>query len=91
MSPPASIGLLTTNETAAKLGVSRRRVLALVASGRLPAVRVGNQFLIQPADLAKVRDRKPGRPKNADAPTAARRATLRKVGMPTTSRRKGKG
>lgn len=75
MAPPASIGRLTTNEVAAKLGVSRRRVLALVAAGRLPAERVGNQFLILPADLAAVKERKPGRP---SAPSKAKAAKGRK-------------
>jgi excisionase family DNA binding protein len=82
---------LTVRQAAEALGVGRSRVQALIQTGRLPAQKFGMQYLIDPADLAKVRDRKPGRPKNADAPTAARRATLRKVGMPTTTRRKGKG
>lgn len=50
---------------AVRLGVSRRRVLALIAEGRLPAAKVGFQYLIDPKDLALVRDRKPGRPKAA--------------------------
>ena len=91
MSPPAPLGRLTTTEAAAKLGISQRRMLALIAAGRLPTVRVGTMHLIDPADLAKVKERKPGRPKNIDAPTVARRATLRKVGMPMTPRPKRKG
>ena len=37
--PEAIAGVLTSSEAAAQLGVSRRRVLALVATGRLPAHR----------------------------------------------------
>jgi hypothetical protein len=58
-------------------------VQALIQAGRLPAQKIGMQHLIQPADLAKVRDRKPGRPPKLDtAPDAARRETLKKVGLP---------
>lgn len=47
------------------MGVTRHRVLALIRAGRLRAERVGMQFLIRPADLDAVRDRKPGRPPKA--------------------------
>jgi excisionase family DNA binding protein len=57
--------LITSSEAAAKLGVTRPRVIQLIRAGRLPAKKVGMQYLIKPADLAKVRDRKPGRPKSA--------------------------
>jgi excisionase family DNA binding protein len=62
MAPPKSIGLLTTNEAAEKLDVTRRRVLALISAGRLPTVRVGDIHLIDPKDLERVRVRKVGRP-----------------------------
>lgn len=55
--------LLTTTEAAAELGVTRRRVVAMIDSGILRAEKFGTQWLIRPADLAKVGDRKPGRPK----------------------------
>lgn len=55
--------VMTTDHAAERLGVSRRRVLAMIAAGRLRAVKVGNQWLIRPADLERVRDRKPGRPR----------------------------
>ena len=61
--PPVS--LITVQQAAATLGLSRSRVQALISSGRLPAEKVGMQYLIKPADLAKVRDRKPGRPRAA--------------------------
>ena len=54
---------LTTSQAAAKLGVSISRVQQFIKSGRLPAEKVGRDFIIQPKDLAKVRNRKPGRPR----------------------------
>ncbi len=53
---------LTVRQAADSLGLSRSRVQALIQSGRLPAQKIGTQYVIQRADLAKVRDRKPGRP-----------------------------
>ena len=54
---------LTVTDAAAALGVGRSRVLQLIRSGRLPAEKIGMQFLIQRKDLAAVRVRKVGRPK----------------------------
>lgn len=79
---------LTTQQVADELGVSKTRVIALIRAGRLPAEKVGVQYLVNPKDLERVRHRKPGRPKNVDAPTAARRATLKKAGMPARQRSK---
>ena len=86
MPQPTPIGKLTTAEVAERLGVTRARVLALIRAGRLPTVRAGPLHLIDPADLALVQDRKPGRPwpekAQAKAPDVARRKTLRKAGLP---------
>ena len=58
---------LTTNQVAAELGVTPQRVRALIRSGRLKAKTIGEgnraTYLILPADLEAVRDRKPGRPR----------------------------
>jgi excisionase family DNA binding protein len=54
---------ITTAEAASRLGISRRRVLALIHDGRLSAVRFGRDWLIRPAGLAAVAERRPGRPK----------------------------
>lgn len=54
--------LLTTTEAATALGVTPRRVQALIKAGRLPATRFGKSFAIKPADLEKVRIRPVGRP-----------------------------
>jgi excisionase family DNA binding protein len=54
---------LTTNEVAEKLGVSARRVRAMIQAGSLPGEKKGRDYLIKEKDLALVRHRKPGRPK----------------------------
>jgi len=57
------MGFLTTNETAERLGVTRRRVLALITDERLPAQKFGRDYMIDEKDLKLVSDRKPGRPR----------------------------
>ena len=54
--------LITTKEAAKKLGVSMRRVTALIKDGRLPSQQVGREHLIKEGDLELVRERKAGRP-----------------------------
>lgn len=55
--------LIDTAEAAARLGISRRRVLALIEAGRLPAQRLGARtWGIKIRDLAKVAERTPGWP-----------------------------
>ncbi len=54
---------LTVKEAAAILGVSPRRVHALIEDGRIPVERFGNVFAIKKSDLALVSDRPVGRPK----------------------------
>lgn len=51
--------LLTTEQAAARLGVSPRRVRAMIAAGRLAAQQVGRDWLISPE---AIRDYRPGRP-----------------------------
>lgn len=58
--------LLTTTEAAEELFISRRRVQALIKSGRLPAKKVGRDWRIKAVDLALVEDRYPGRPRKVD-------------------------
>jgi excisionase family DNA binding protein len=53
---------LTVTETATRLGISSRRVLALISSGRLPAEKLGPIYTVKESDLKLVEDRKPGRP-----------------------------
>ncbi len=59
--------LLSAKEAAEKLGVSDRRVRALITTGKLPATRVGNSYVIQESDLKTVAERVNGRPKKAAA------------------------
>lgn len=54
--------LLSTAEAAAELGISPRRVRALIAAGRLPTTKIGRVHAIERADLERVRERKPGGP-----------------------------
>jgi excisionase family DNA binding protein len=54
---------LTTKQVAEKLKITPRRVQALVTSGRLPAIKIGRDYLIKEADLTLVENRKVGRPK----------------------------
>ena len=53
---------MSTKEVAAKLGISVRRVQALIAAGRLPAEKIGNSFAIRESDLRLLNARKNGRP-----------------------------
>lgn len=57
------MNLLTTKEVAGLLGVSVRRVHALIEAGRLPAQKYGRDYLINENDVNLVIERKPGRPR----------------------------
>jgi excisionase family DNA binding protein len=59
--------MIDTNAAAEHLGVSRMRVVQLIGEGRLPAVKVGRDWLIYPVDLKLVKDRKVGRPRKEAA------------------------
>ena len=54
--------LITSKEASEELGVSVRRVVALINAGKLPAKKLGRDWVIRKSDLRLVRDRKPGRP-----------------------------
>ena len=54
--------LLTTKEAAKELRLSVRRIQALIGTGKLPAQKIGRDWIIRKADLDLVRVRKPGRP-----------------------------
>ncbi len=55
--------LLTTRDAAERLGISVQRIHALIKGQRLPAQKMGRDYLIAAADLKLVKDRKPGRPR----------------------------
>ena len=56
------VNLISTNEAATRLGITQRRVVALIRQGKLPSQRVGRAHLILPKDLEAMAERKPGRP-----------------------------
>jgi len=60
--------MITTKEAARRLLITPRRIRVLITTGRLPATPMGIHpritWLIDPADLALVATRPPGRPKN---------------------------
>jgi excisionase family DNA binding protein len=58
---------LTTREAAEKLGISVRRVQAMVTQGRLPAEKFGRDYKIKETDLSHIKDRKTGRPPRAES------------------------
>lgn len=54
---------LTAKQAAEKLGVNDSRIRQLISSGKLPAEKYGNLWLIDEKDLELVQNRKPtGRP-----------------------------
>jgi excisionase family DNA binding protein len=56
--------ILSTAEAAERLGLSPRNVRWLIATGVLPARRVGRDWAILATDLGRARGRRlPGRPK----------------------------
>ena len=70
--------VLTTNEAAERLGVHVTRVRALIVAERLPAQKIGRDYMIRETDLKLVEDRKPGRPPK-QAPESAPRKSGRKA------------
>ena len=58
---------VTVKRAAEILGISPRRVHALIEDGRIPVERFGNVFAIKESDLALVSDRPVGRPKKEGA------------------------
>ncbi len=59
------MALLTAEQFADKLNISRSRVYALIAAGRVQAVKPGRDWLIDEREAEKpsVRERKTGYPK----------------------------
>lgn len=57
--------LIGTKEAAAILNISVRRVQVLIASGRIPAKKIGNSYAINESDLTSVNERTNGRPTNS--------------------------
>jgi excisionase family DNA binding protein len=58
--------ILTTAQAAKILGINDSRVRQLILAGRLPAQKLGRDWIIYEKNLSKVADRKPGRPKRKE-------------------------
>lgn len=54
--------LLTTKESAEKLGVSVRRVQALITKNQLKAEKIGRDYMIREKDLQNIKPGINGRP-----------------------------
>lgn len=61
--------MLSVQEVARRLGISPRRVLAIIKSGRLKARQIGREWIIEAAsaDAFAKESRSAGRPKAKDA------------------------
>jgi excisionase family DNA binding protein len=66
------MSLLTTSEVAARLGVTVKRVQAMIRDERLPAEKRGRDYFIKEADLKLVENRKPGRPRKEQGEEASK-------------------
>jgi excisionase family DNA binding protein len=58
---------LTVKQAASELGVSVPRVHQLIQEERLPAEKLGRDWIIESGDLEKVKDRPTGRPAKKEA------------------------
>lgn len=67
--------MLTTPEVAERLGISTRRVLALIHSGRLPSQQFGRDHLVKESNLRLVEDRKTGRPRKGQNVEASKQVS----------------
>lgn len=56
------MNLISTKDAAEKLGVSVLRVQQLIWAERLPAQKIGRDYIINEDDLKLVEERKVGRP-----------------------------
>lgn len=65
--------LLSTDQAAERLGISGRRVRALIAEGKLQATYVGGGYIIEESALDAVKVYgKAGRPSNTKAETGSK-------------------
>ena len=54
--------MLSCKDAGKKLGIHHSRIRQFIREGRLPAKKIGNQWIIFEESLHLVRDRKTGRP-----------------------------
>ena len=67
--------LLSTEEAAAKLGVSRRQLQTLILKGHLPAQKVGRSYVVRSEDLEQFTRRPVGRPRKGEGCPASESST----------------
>jgi excisionase family DNA binding protein len=65
---------LTTPEAAERLGITVARVQQLIWKGRLPAQKIGRDYVINEDDLKLVAERKSGRPAKGGKPVSKHKA-----------------
>jgi len=71
--PAMKTDVISTNEAAEILGVTPRRVLALIESGKLPALKLGRFYALRREDLGRVTTYgKAGRPPAKKSKKAAK-------------------
>jgi excisionase family DNA binding protein len=80
--------ILGTPEAAERLGITVARVQHLIWAGRLPAQKLGRDYVIKEDDLKLVKNRKTGRPSKASLENAATRPATASNG--TSTKKKGK-
>jgi len=74
---------INATEAGERLNISRVRVVQLINEKRLPAFKAGRDWLIDPADLKLVENRKPGRPPKEQSKHSTKRS---KKGVPGTGK-----
>jgi excisionase family DNA binding protein len=82
---------LTAQQVAERLGVTVRRVQAMVKDGRLPATRFGRALVIRESDLSLVQHRAAGRPKTTPDTNKRAGGRIRASDGASTGKKKGKG
>lgn len=63
--------MMTTEQAAKELGVSARRILAMIKAGQLPAVKFGPVWMVTSVESMRNRNPKGGRPIKTDNPRKA--------------------
>jgi excisionase family DNA binding protein len=73
------MNILSTSEAADRLGISARRILALIKDGKLEARKIGRDYAIEEKALSAVTVYgKPGRPPQKAAKKAAAKKRAKK-------------
>jgi len=81
---------ISTAEAADALGITRQRVIQLIAAGRLKAEKFASVYMIRRSDLSAVEERPQGRPpKSAPATQHAATRHMRASSGAPTGRKKG--